>query len=248
MIGAVAVMPYLMELTGEQLEKAVAKKGLGASALVAILILRIAVSLVVAVWVGLWAARKLNLRAPVSEALVRRQPIGPVVKGFANLSLIVGTAAGLVVVLLELLAIQPLLAGAELPRLTPPALWKGALASIYGGITEELFCRLFLLSALALPLTWLSRTRDGLRTWTFWTANLLAALLFGLSHLPALSTVLPLTPLLATRTLILNGLPGLAFGWLFCKRGLEAAMLAHWVADIVLHVVAPAVAGAVLGT
>ena len=248
MIGTVALVPYLMELTGEQFERAATKTGLDASALVAISVLQTGVLLGVAVSVGLWAARKVSLRAPVSEALVRRQPIGLVVKGFASLSLIVGTAAGLVVVLLDLLAFQPLMTGAELPKLTEPALWKGALASLYGGITEELLCRLFLLSALALLLTWLSRTRDGLRTWTFWTANLLAALIFGVGHLPATASLLPLTPVVVTRALILNGLLGLAMGWLFWKRGLESAMLAHGVADIVLHVVTPEVAGAVHGT
>ncbi len=109
MIGTVAVMPYAMELLSEQFEEVGTKTGLGASALVGISLLQTGVLLAVAVSVGLWAARKVSLRAPVSEALVRRQPIGPVVKGFASLSLIVGTAAGLVVVLLDLLAFQPLL-------------------------------------------------------------------------------------------------------------------------------------------
>src|SRR5262249_15142134 len=99
-----------------------------------------------------------------------------------------------------------------------------------------------------LLLTCLSRTRDGLRAWTFWTANLLAALLFGLGHLPATASLLPLTPLVVTRALILNGLIGLPLGWLFWKRGLESAMLAHGAADIALNVVRPAVAGAVHGT
>ena len=40
-------------------------------------------------------------------------------------------------------------------------------------------------------------------------------------------------------TLLLNGVAGVAFGWLYWKRGLEMAMLAHFSADIVLHVIAP---------
>jgi membrane protease YdiL (CAAX protease family) len=34
----------------------------------------------------------------------------------------------------------------------------------------------------------------------------------------------------------LNGLAGLAFGYLYWTRGLESAMLAHFTADLVLHV------------
>jgi len=40
----------------------------------------------------------------------------------------------------------------------------------------------------------------------------------------------------------LNGLGGLAFGWLYWKQGLESAMIAHFSADIVLHVITPLVA------
>jgi membrane protease YdiL (CAAX protease family) len=45
-----------------------------------------------------------------------------------------------------------------------------------------------------------------------------------------------LTPALIARALILNGIPGIAFGWLYWRRGLEAAMVAHFSADLVLHV------------
>ena len=41
------------------------------------------------------------------------------------------------------------------------------------------------------------------------------------------------------RTLLLNGIGGVAFGWLYWKRGIEAAMLAHFSTDLVLHVIAP---------
>ena len=85
-IGTVAVVPYVTELLSEELEKAGTKTGLGTSALAAIFILQTAVLLGVAVSGGLWAARKVSLRAPVSEALVQRQPIGPGVMEFAILS------------------------------------------------------------------------------------------------------------------------------------------------------------------
>jgi len=51
-----------------------------------------------------------------------------------------------------------------------------------------------------------------------------------------------LNPLFITRALLLNGLGGLAFGWLYWKQGLESAMIAHFSADIVLHVITTLVA------
>ena len=69
----------------------------------------------------------------------------------------------------------------------------------------------------------------------FWTAILLATLLFGLGHLPATKSITPLTPMLIVRAITLNGIAGIGFGWLYWRYGLEAAMLSHFSADILLH-------------
>ena len=39
--------------------------------------------------------------------------------------------------------------------------------------------------------------------------------------------------LVVTSTFVLNGIGGLAFGWLFWTFGLESAMLAHFFADAI---------------
>jgi len=72
-----------------------------------------------------------------------------------------------------------------------------------------------------------------------WIANIIAAVLFGLGHLPATAASVALTPLVVTRALVLNGLGGVGFGYLYMKHGLESAMIAHFSADIVLHVLLP---------
>jgi len=239
MIGTVAVMPYVLELMADQFEKAVEETGLGRFALVAISLLQNGVLIAIAVFAGLWAARKLNLRAPISEAIVNRQPISPIAKEFLVLSLTVGAVGGAILIVLDRFLFDPLIPEFNAAQVPRPAVWKGALAALYGGITEELICRLFLLSVIALCLRWISRTPAGLPKWIFWTANLLVALLFGLGHLPAAAAILPLTPLWVTRVLVLNGLFAVAMGYLFWKQGLESAMFAHGTGDIVLHVVAP---------
>jgi membrane protease YdiL (CAAX protease family) len=60
-----------------------------------------------------------------------------------------------------------------------------------------------------------------------------AALAFGLGHLPALAQLADPTPLLVLRTVFLNALGGLVFGWLYAVRGLEAAMVAHAASHLV---------------
>ena len=76
----------------------------------------------------------------------------------------------------------------------------------------------------------------GFLTGAFWAAVVLVAIVFGLGHLPATSLLTPLTPLIVTRGLVLNAVAGVAFGWLFWKYGLEAAMLGHMSAHVVMQV------------
>jgi membrane protease YdiL (CAAX protease family) len=60
-----------------------------------------------------------------------------------------------------------------------------------------------------------------------WAAIGVSAVLFGVGHLPALAQAVGLTPALIARTVLLNAVAGVAFGWLYWRRSLEAAMVAH---------------------
>jgi membrane protease YdiL (CAAX protease family) len=65
------------------------------------------------------------------------------------------------------------------------------------------------------------------------------SVIFGLGHLPATVQITPLTSVVIIRAIVLNGIGGIIFGWLYWKKGLESAILAHFSADIVLYVVTP---------
>ena len=118
--------------------------------------------------------------------------------------------------------------------------WKRFLACFYGGLCEETLMRLFLLSLVMWLLGKFWKAPSGLpASGAFWTANILVAVAFGAGHLPLASQLTVLTPLLVTAIISLNGIVGLGFGYLYWKRGLESAMLAHFSADIVLHVLSP---------
>jgi membrane protease YdiL (CAAX protease family) len=97
--------------------------------------------------------------------------------------------------------------------------------------------RLFLLSLVAWLLgKWWKIPEERPTSGAFWTAIILVAVLFGLGHLPATSAMTPLTQLLVVRALVLNGIAGIAFGYLYWKRGLEAAMLAHMSTHLVMQI------------
>jgi hypothetical protein len=83
------------------------------------------------------------------------------------------------------------------------------------------------------------RARATVPGWIVWSANVIAALLFGAMHLPQADSLVGLTPAVVAYTLLGNGIAGTVFGWLYWKHGLVSAMAAHFSTDLVLHVIAP---------
>lgn len=159
--------------------------------------------------------------------------------------MVLGILASVAIIALDVYVFQPALqaqlAGAAsglTSKAATPAAWKGFLASFYGGIDEELLLRLFAMSLLVWLGRFISKTAEGKPTVAvLWIANILAAVLFGLGHLPATAALISLTPLVVLRAIVLNGLGGIIFGYLYFTRGLESAMISHFSTDIVLHVI-----------
>lgn len=106
-----------------------------------------------------------------------------------------------------------------------------AIGVLYGGLAEEVMMRWGVMSLLAWALWCLWQRPSAEATppapRVMWAAIGLAALVFALAHLPAVAQMAPLSPALVARTVALNGLGGVVFGWLFWRRSLECAMLAH---------------------
>jgi hypothetical protein len=249
LLGIVAVVPYTLTLQGPMLAKALAEKPLPLPlpAMVALQLAQSAVLVAALSALGLLLARRIGLGAPFLErSLVGGEPLLPLLRPILPRAIATGAAAGAAIVLLEVLffmkGFRQALAVAGIPAesLQPPA-WQGLLASFYGGFDEELLTRLFLLTLFA----WVGARLSGTRTGRpgaapLWIANVLAAALFAAGHLPTLKAIgLPMDGFMITRTLVLNGIAGIAFGWLYISAGLEAAMLAHFTADLVLHVLTP---------
>lgn len=236
LVGVLAVLPYQFALTGWP----AAPLWL----VVAAALVSNAVLVGMAVLVGLVLGTAVGFRVYAPGSI----PGSSWASRYAR-AVAVGLAFGVVVLLLDAVVFAPLvrdavLGGAVLPAQPTrgEAAWIGLLASLYGGITEELFLRFGLMSLLAWVGWRLAGRPGGLPGWVAWGAILVAALLFGLGHLGATATFFELTPAVLVRMLLLNGIGGVAFGWLYWRYDLVSAMVAHFAGDVVIHVLAVLVA------
>jgi membrane protease YdiL (CAAX protease family) len=240
-LSVIAVLPYSLSLQTNTLQNL--DLPIPLPALITLQVIQNAILFAILIFAGLFFAGRVGLGLPIVESALRGETVADNVRAILPLSVILGVSSTLIVLGLEFWVFQPALLkelgekAAALSLRSQPAAWKGLLASFYGGIAEEILLRLFLMSLLVWLGRFFSRTAEGKPTpVVVWMANILAAVLFGLGHLPATSFLVTLTPLIVTRALVLNGLLGIIFGWLYWKHGLESAMISHFSADLVLHV------------
>lgn len=240
-IAVIAILPYTLELQSGALEQL--ELPIPLSVFITLQVIQNGLLFAVCIFLGMLLAKRTGLGTPILDSVTRGESIFNKVRAFLPISIGLGILASLLIIGLDLYVFQPALIqelgekANALNQTAQPAAWKGFFASFYGGIAEEILLRLFVMSLLAWFGSFVNKTKDGKPTnIIFWIANILAAILFGIGHLPAASLILPLTTLVVIRIVLLNAVGGILFGWLYQKHGLESAMAAHFSADIVLHV------------
>lgn len=189
-------------------------------------------------WAGLILGARHGLGAPWLQAWIERRR--PAMRGHWLLAIGLGVIGALIVI--ALMHAGPGLVTHHGSDVRTGMAWRGALASFYGGIVEETLCRLFLVGLFVWLLALLNHGHAA--PWMYVAAIVLAALLFGAGHLPALfaSGAHP-TAFAVMRIVGLNAIVGTFFGGVYWKYGLEHAMVAHFSADLVLHVLLPLLSG-----
>jgi hypothetical protein len=179
-----------------------------------------ALLLALGLWLGWRLAPGLGLGVPLLTARAAGKPVWPLLQERLPAIAAVALLAALLLAVWVRLVVPRLFAGSPLMDFQVPLLTRLA----YGGIGEEVMMRWGLLSALAA-----AGLKLGLgRSRALAVAAVLAALLFGAGHLPLLAAMAQQAPAWAAPAVVLaNAVPGLMFGLLFIRHGLEAAMLAH---------------------
>jgi Type II CAAX prenyl endopeptidase Rce1-like len=221
LIGIACVMPYTLELSADMVRKTLERMR---QPLWVLLLLQSAQNIVlfaVATGLGLLVAHHIGQGVPLLEGMLAGKNVSAQALAMVAPALILGIASSSVVLVLEIVVFWPRLPKSMRETFPIPALWKRLLASVYGGIDEEILLRLFVLSLLAWLIAFVWHLPGGAPTLgALWLANVLAAGLFGLGHLPATAALVKLTPLLIVRAVVLNGVIGVAAGYLFFTYGL----------------------------
>lgn len=193
---------------------------------------------IVSVFIGMLTMKRTQLKAPFIEAIVAKEKMPAISWKWVNLAVGVSFVGSLLVLVLDRYVFMPqiiLPGGANIS----PTWWHGLLAMFYGGITEELLVRVFIMGLIIWLLAVIFRKQAGEIPRSFYYIGIVgAALLFGIGHLPATAQLFGgLSSLLITRALLLNSLLGLWFGFLYYRKGLEYAIIAHMSADLFIHVI-----------
>ncbi len=115
-------------------------------------------------------------------------------------------------------------------------LYTFILSIVYGGIVEEILMRWGLMSLLVW-LLWkvFGRSLEKPSSWIYWTSIGVSALAFAVGHYGATAAAVDITAAVLLRMILLNGIGGIVFGWLYWKKNLETAVFAHMFAHVAMH-------------
>ena len=245
MIGVVAIAAYSVP----SLRSTPGLEGLSFPMLLVIAAVNSTILLAVFVLLGAATAPRVGLHSHIYAWATRRDAEWDQLRGSLRIAVGLGAALFVLTAILDVVFAPFVqietgspLTNAESLRLLTESI---PMRLLYGGITEELLLRWGLMAPVAWVI-WRGRARLRSETEvpsgaTMGAAIVISAVLFGVGHLPALAATLGLTPALVARTIILNAIAGIGFGWLFWRYSLETAMVAHMAFHVALVAVSTVV-------
>jgi hypothetical protein len=194
------------------------------------------VLLAIAVAAGVALSDRIGLHAPAAEAAASGQPVFAALRPQILSGVIAGVACGVVLILLWIVA-KPLLpaefaARAEAFNRVTPFVCR----IFYGGFTEELLLRWGMMTFFVwLPYRFVSKSNGKVPGSYFIIAIAVSALLFGVGHLGiVIALAQELTAVIVTTVVAGNTIFGLVAGFLYWRKGLESAFIAHITTHVVL--------------
>ncbi|MEN4006647.1 MAG: CPBP family intramembrane glutamic endopeptidase [Methanobacteriaceae archaeon] len=250
--SVIAIIPYTLTLQAQL--RLLEELPVPSHILLPIQILENAIMFAIAIFVGLYLAKKVGLGAPILESWLEGKETRGYLKSILAISIASGAMAGFLIILLDFMFFDGVVI---FPQVTVSIwqifwwspvqkealfidavpIWQRFLATFYAGIAEEVMMRLFLMTLLVWVFYKIKKTAEGKPTnFGMWLAIIITEVLFSVGHLLATANLIQNTGLFVIRTIVLSSIGGVIFGWLYWKKGLESAMLSHFSAAIVLRV------------
>lgn len=237
-LGVIGILSILTMEVSLPLEiETVLKNKFTAQQIKLLMLVNPTIFLLIAVTTGTILYQKVNLKVPLIEKIVGIKHIN------YNLNLLeilkYGAFSGILLGILLVSATalcNPVLPieFKELEKNVQPSLM---VRFLYGGFTEEILMRFGLMTFI----TWLcSKIYNGTKPKIYWIAIVLAAIIFSVGHFPIVFQTLKNPPAeLLIYIFIGNLIGGIVFGWLYWKKGLESAFIAHIFTHIILVLATP---------
>ena len=186
--------------------------------------------------IGVGLAYKVGLSSPVAEAAAKSEDVLGPLRSQIVPGVLGGVVGGIAIVAVAAFFNLFLPAGAaerisEFGKLIPLA-----TRILYGGITEEVLLRWGFMTLLAWAAWRIFQKAQGTpRTAILVGAIITSSVVFGLLHLPIAYMVFPDKTIALTLFVVFgNSAFGLIAGYLYWKRGLESAVIAHMLTHVVL--------------
>lgn len=192
--------------------------------------------LAVAVLVGVALASKVGLSAPAAQAAAGGNNIISAIKPQIIPGVVGGLMGGAIIVLTfviwkPFLPLEVLRLTSEFSKFVPLP-----MRLLYGGITEEILLRWGFMTLLVWTAWRLFQKGQAIpKPIYFVGAIAISSIIFGIGHLPIAFILFPeATPALILFIIIGNSIFGLIAGYLYWRKGLESAMIAHALAHVVM--------------
>lgn len=188
-----------------------------------------------AVLIGVGLAGKVGLSSPAAEAAAGGAKFWPSLRPQIIPGILGGIGGGIAVVLSSLisrsfLSPETVTKISEFGKLLPVP-----TRLLYGGILEELLLRWAMMTLLVWG-AWrlFQKGQDKPKTGYFRGAILISSIIFAIGHLPIALMLFPPTLVLIIFVIVANSIFGLVAGWLYWKKGLESAIIAHMMCHITM--------------
>ncbi|MCP5494817.1 MAG: CPBP family intramembrane metalloprotease [Leptospiraceae bacterium] len=236
-LGFIGVLSLLSsEFPMDQVPKEVLEK-YSEQTLVLLSLINPTILLAISVLIGTVLYEKVELAVPLISSILKRENWKDILFVQLKFGLTGGVIAGLGILAISMIFTANLPKEfLELGEKLKPSLFTRLF---YGGFTEEILLRFGLMTFVV----WVVfKIHKKLSPSVYWIGIVLATLFFAVGHFPVVFQAVG-TPSLGLLVYVLlgNSLGGFVFGWLYWKKGLESAFVAHLFTHVVMLTIQPLV-------